>query len=263
MQLTESLLSRFPCVVVKIGGRPTSELECMHALADELGSLLKAGMNIAVVHGGGARVTLLSERLGVTARFTDGVRVTGSEDMLIADQVLAGEMNTELVRLLFARGVRSVGLTGCDAGLCIGTPVAEHTGTVVQTDTSVLEALWQSRLLPVIASVSQDEHGNPLNINADELARGVAAGLNAAALVYISDIPGIRIHGEVAGRLNPEEIETGILEGEIIGGMVAKTRAAIAGLQQGIGTVCIGDYAEGGDLMMLLNGQRGTHIGTF
>ncbi|AFG36302.1 acetylglutamate kinase [Spirochaeta africana] len=263
MQPPAELAREFPCIVVKIGGRPTTELACMHALADDLGELMQAGIRVAVVHGGGARVTLLSERLGVTARFTEGVRVTGRDDMLIADQVLAGEMNTELVRLLFSRSIRSVGLTGCDAGLCIGTPVAEHTGTVASTDPSVLHALWQADLLPVIASVSQDKDGNPLNINADELARAVAAGLAASALVYISDIPGIRMYGTVSRRLNSSEIEAGINDGQIVGGMVAKTRAALAGLQQGIGTVCIGDYAVRGDLAELLKGQRGTHIGTF
>ncbi|MFW5800645.1 MAG: acetylglutamate kinase [Spirochaeta sp.] len=261
--IPSSLAEQFPGIIIKIGGRPTTDITCMHALADEIGSLIRSGMRIAVVHGGGARVTLLSERLGVTPRFTEGVRVTGSEDMLIADQVLAGEMNTELIRMFHSRGVRSVGLTGCDAGLCTGTAINEHTGIVSHTDTTVLSALWDAELLPVIASVSQDIDGKPLNINADELARGIAAELHAAALVYISDIAGILIQNTIAKRLTPADIHDGIQNGDIRDGMAAKTRAALAGLQQGIGTVCIGDYAVEGDLVQLLTGQRGTHIGTF
>lgn len=259
----KKIRKQYPTIVIKIGGRPTTDLDCMLSLADDIIELQKAGIRVAVVHGGGARVTTLSERLGVTARFTDGVRITGHQDMLIADQVLSGEMNTELVRLFHNRGTQAVGLTGCDAGLCTAQPLAEHTGQVSSLQPRVLRVLWKAGMLPIIASVSQDTHGTPMNINADEFARGIAAGLSAAALVYISDIPGILIRGSVVTHLTPPEIEKAILEDEIRDGMIAKTRAATAGLQQGIGTVCIGDYAVAGNLVSLLTGKRGTHIGTF
>lgn len=259
----DELPQRFPRIVLKIGGRPSTERNCMITLADEIGRLIRAGIEIAVVHGGGARVTELSRRLGVEARFTEGVRATGSQDMLIADQVLAGEMNTELVRIFSSRGIPGVGLTGCDAELCTAEAILEHTGQVATTRTQLLELLWYGKLVPIIASVSQDAAGTPMNINADEFARGIAAGLQAPALVYISDIAGIRIREQIASRLDPNTIEQEIIAGEIRQGMIAKARAAAAGLQQGIGTVCIGDYAEAGDLVALLTEQRGTHVGTF
>ncbi|THB66766.1 MAG: acetylglutamate kinase, partial [Spirochaetaceae bacterium] len=174
-------------VIVKIGGRPAEDPACMGQLAAEIGALQETGINIAVVHGGGARLTAFCQKLGITARFTDGIRATGPDDMLAADQILAGEINTALVRLFASRQIPAVGLTGCDAGLCTARPLLEHTGTAGTTDTRILHLLWQAQLVPIIASVSQDAQGQAMNINADELARGLAIGLQASALVYISD----------------------------------------------------------------------------
>ncbi len=268
MKDIDNLVKKFPVAIIKIGGRPSRDEDCMRQLAAEIGSLLQAGMKIAVVHGGGAQVTKLSEKLGITARFTDGIRATGPDDMLIADQVLAGEVNTSLVRLFSSCGIAAVGLTGCDADLCTAEPILEHTAQAGTIKADIITILWQNSLLPVLASVSQDKTHLPMNINADEFAQGLAAGLHSAAgpnkpaLIYISDIPGIKIRGDVVDYLTPATIEKEIESGEIQGGMIAKTRAAVKGLQQGIGTVCIGDYAVSGDLVALLTGIRGSRIGT-
>lgn len=263
MSTLSDISKKFRCIVIKIGGRPVTDQECMRTLADEIGQLLRAGIQVVLVHGGGSRVTALSSLLGVQARFTDGVRITGPQDMKIADQVLAGEMNTELVRLFHKQGIPGVGLNGCDAGLCTAKAVIEHTGSVAAVNPEILHILHESGILPIVASVSQDSLGRPMNINADEFARGIAEGLKASALVYISDIPGVIIHGSVASELNPGLIEQAIEEDEIREGMIAKTRSAVSGIQEGIGTVCIGDYAVSGQLLDLLTGKRGTHIGTF
>ena len=100
-------------ILVKIGGRPAADPSSLGALAAEFKA--RSGHDrLVLVHGGGPAVSGLQERLGLTPRFVDGIRQTGSADMEAADMGLAGAVNTSLVRLFQGSGVPAVGLTGAD-----------------------------------------------------------------------------------------------------------------------------------------------------
>jgi acetylglutamate kinase len=249
-------------ILVKIGGKAAEQQQSVFALADEMRVLAKQ-RGIVLVHGGGAEVTAISKKLGIEAVFLNGVRQTSPEEMQIVDMVLAGRVNKDLVRQLRARGVNAVGLSGSDGGIFTGkvkgaTP--SRTGEITKVDGRLLALLLEAGYLPVISSTSMDADGVGLNINADEVAFGLAAHLAASTLVFLSDIPGIMSEGSVIQALSTAEASQLAARGIISGGMLPKVSASLEAMEHGVQRVIIGQYQGAGSLGRLLEGKEGTRI---
>jgi acetylglutamate kinase len=251
-------------VVVKIGGRPATNPETLDALLTDLAATTQLGYRPVLVHGGGADITELARKLGLEPQFVNGKRLTSPAEMDIVDAVLGGQVNTRLLRRAVAIGIKAVGLSGVDAGLCLGVPANpdtdSRTGQITQTDPAVIALLAGAGILPVVSSLSSTAAGLGLNINADDAAMEIAKSLAAAALVFISDIPGVLKDGQVIKRITPPVATAEIAAGVISGGMIPKIQGAIEALEAGIGSVIIGDYHQTGDLQGFLAGNRGTII---
>jgi acetylglutamate kinase len=251
-------------IVVKIGGKAAENRESLGAFADELLTLSRE-QRVVLVHGGGAEVTAVSRKLGFEAVFKNGVRQTSPEEMDIVDMVLAGKVNSQLVRLLRTHGLDAVGLTGADGGTFTGEPVggrgsATRTGEITRVDERLLEMLLAAGYLPVLSSTSMDSDGNGLNINADTAAFQVAARLQAAALVFLSDTRGVISDGSVLQALSADEAKVLIARGVIDGGMVPKVTASFDAMDKGVAKVIIGQYESAGSLARLLEGKEGTRL---
>jgi acetylglutamate kinase len=252
-------------VTVKIGGAPASSEKVLAELASELAGL-SASFGIVVVHGGGEEVSALTRHFGIEPVFPDGVRMTTAEEMKFVDMVLCGQVNKRLVRAFQRAGIAAVGLSGSDGRLFVGKSIGSckesrtHTGRITRVDPSVLETLLGAGYVPVIASTSMEEGGMALNINADSVAFEIASALEAEALVFFSDIPGIMKAGKPLARLRTAEVLSEINNGTITGGMIPKAKASIDALARGVGKIIIGEYTGTGSLSGLLEGSRGTQI---
>ncbi|MGA2765765.1 MAG: acetylglutamate kinase [Spirochaetia bacterium] len=253
-------------VLIKIGGKAADNEAALAALAEEMGALSK-DHRFLLVHGGGAEVTALSRKLGIESVFTNGLRQTSSTEMDVVDMVLAGKVNKHLVRLLRIHGLDAVGLSGSDGGILKGKSVGNlpdgslsRTAEVAGVDGRLLKLLTDNGFLPVIASPSMDSEGLAMNLNADTAAFSLAVALSCAALVFLSDIPGIISDGNVIRQLTVSEARALSSSGVISGGMVPKVSASLDALDRGVQTVIIGQYEESGSLAALLNGRQGTRI---
>lgn len=249
-------------VVIKIGGRPASDTAAVEALCREL-KALEGVYRFAIVHGGGAEVTRITEALlQRKPSFVDGIRMTPPEEMVLVDMVLAGKVNKELVRRLEAAGVAAWGVSGADAGILKGDAVApgNRTARIRQAKAAPLELLLDAGYTPVAAPVASDGRGGGLNINADEAALGIATALKAEALLFLSDIPGIMKENRVITTVTPGAAQAEIRAGVIQGGMIPKVESSLRSLEAGVGAVIIGAYTGEGDLAALLAHQSGTLI---
>lgn len=255
-------------IVIKIGGRTLSSPGVVEHLVSDISS--RSDRRIVLVHGGGAAVTSLAGRLGISSEFADGVRMTGKEEMEVVDMVLAGLLNKRIARRFQAAGVPAVGLCASDGGLLTGAPVTRpdgspsRTGRVVARAPAVLEHLLEAGYLTVLASTFMDEAGTGLNLNADDAAFEIATMLRARALLFLSDVPGI-LRGAGATEapipvLTPPEVEQEIAAGVIGGGMIPKVRSSVGALHAGVGIVIIGAYTEASSLDELMSGRSGTRI---
>ncbi len=251
-------------IVVKIGGKAAESRDGLDSLCQEILALSRDN-RFLLVHGGGAEVSAVSRRLGVEPVFRDGVRQTSEQEMDIVDMVLAGKVNKQMVRLLRTRGLDAVGLSGSDGGIFTGRPLGgaesgSRTGEVTSVDERLLALLLDNGFLPVLSSSSMDSTGRGLNINADAAAFSIASRLAAAALIFLSDIPGILSDGSVIQAVSAAEARDLITRGVVTGGMIPKVSAALTAMDEGVQKVIIGQYEGAGSLGRLLEGKQGTRL---
>ena len=216
-------------VVVKLGGTTLAEQQqVLHEVAK-----VARQRPIIVVHGGGKRMTEWLDRLGVQTRFEGGLRVTDPAALEVAAAVLRGVVNSELVAALRDAGCDAVGLSGVDGGLLIGEriPGLGLVATVTGVRRDLLDSLLVGGQVPVVAPLARDEDGVVCNVNADDAAAGIAAGIGATQLVLMTDVDGVRDgNGIRLDTVTPDEAQALIDDGTIAGGMVPKVKAALSAL---------------------------------
>jgi acetylglutamate kinase len=216
-------------VVVKLGGTTLAE---QRQVLVEVAAVARK-RPIVLVHGGGKRMTEWLERLGVQTRFENGLRVTDPAALEVAAAVLRGVVNSELVAALHDVGCDAVGLSGVDGGLLIGRrlPDVGLVATVTGVRRDLLDSLLVAGQVPVVAPLARDEEGVVCNVNADDAAAGIAAGIGARQLVLMTDVDGVRgTDGRRLDSISTEQAEALIADGTIRGGMVPKVRAALSAL---------------------------------
>ena len=213
-------------LVLKLGG--TTLVDQAHVL-DEVAAIART-RPVVLVHGGGKRITEWLERLGVPSRFEGGLRVTDAASLEVVAAVLRGVINSELVSDLRDRGVDAVGLSGVDGGFMIAEriPNLGLIAHVVGVRRDFIDGLLVAGQIAVVAPLARDEQGIVCNVNADDAAAGIAAGLGARQLVLMTDVDGIRgADGAKIDTMTAAEAEALIAAGVIKGGMVPKIRAAL------------------------------------
>jgi acetylglutamate kinase len=216
-------------LVLKLGGTTLADQQQVLA---EVATVARR-RPVVIVHGGGKRITEWLDRLGVPTRFEGGLRVTDAQAIEVAAAVLRGVVNSELVAALRDLRVDAVGLSGVDGGLLIGerVPGIGLVAHVVGIKRDLLDAVLVGGQVPVVAPLARDEGGVVCNVNADDAAAGLAAGLGARQLVLMTDVDGIRgASGAKIASLTAAEAKALISAGTISGGMVPKIRAALAGI---------------------------------
>jgi acetylglutamate kinase len=240
-------------VVYKVGGPALEDAALFGPLAAEV---RRAAGPVLLVHGGGRQIERLLKALGITSEFVDGRRQTSDEAMEVVEMVLSGTMNKRLAAGLTAAGLKAIGISGRDAGI-MGARLEEGLGRVGTPETvnpEPIRALWAAGFVPVISPVSGGPSGQAVNVNADEAALGLAKALGARALVYLSDVDGVRLDGTAAAALDAEEAARRIQDGTIAGGMSLKVRVALNAAAAGIPEVVVAGKAR------LLGGFAGTRI---
>ncbi|HEU5203949.1 MAG TPA: acetylglutamate kinase [Candidatus Limnocylindrales bacterium] len=214
-------------LVVKLGGTTITDQQ---QVLEEVAAIARQ-RPVVLVHGGGRRITEWLERLGVPSHFEGGLRVTDPAALEVAAAVLRGVVNSELVAGLRSLGVDAVGLSGVDGGLLVAERIP-HLGLVARVvglRRDLLDAILVGGQVPVVAPLARDEEGIVCNVNADDAAAGIAAGLGARQLVLMTDVDGVRdAEGRRLDTLTVGEAEALIDSGVINGGMVPKIRAALA-----------------------------------
>jgi len=220
----------------------------LQELAAQLARLAAAGP-LVVVHGGGQDIAALQARLGLEPVKVDGLRVTDAESLAVAQMVLSGHTNKHVVRTLLAAGLDAVGLSGVDGGLLRCRKKAHPTvdlglvGEVTSVRAGLLDKLIEAGLVPVVSPVSLGEDGQIYNVNADEAAGAIAAALAAAALDFVSNVPGVLAKGDLLPELSAAAAEALIADGTVSGGMIPKVRTALDALDRGIPRVRIVNLA--------------------
>lgn len=233
-------------VVVKIGGaaleNETTLLGCARAVVE----LARDGHKVAVVHGGGSTLTRTLQHLGKQSLFVHGLRVTDAETRDVALMVLAGIVNKKVVAAISAAGQPAVGMCGGD-GMSFRARKKEndgcdlgYVGEIASVECRWLEAIWGQGGIPVIASLALGSDREYYNINADQMAAACAVGCQANALIFLTDVSGVKdADGTILHWLDVKQVPELVKQAVIAGGMLPKLEACGQALKRGVGRVRI------------------------
>ena len=231
--------------VIKLGGRAIEDKQLLHACAKAIAELVSDGHRVAVVHGGGAQLTRTLALMGKESQFISGLRITDEETRDTALMVLAGRVNKSLVAAIGSHGQMAMGLSGGDGQVFRArkkktVPDLGFVGEIAATDPRWLEAIWTMNAVPVISSIALGFDGEYYNINADEMASACAICTKADALVFLTDVPGVKdADGNVLRWLKLPDIPA-LEQAEVVtGGMLPKLNACRAALTGGVQRVRI------------------------
>lgn len=242
--------------LLKVGGAHVQEGDNLTRLVEALTDFIRE-RPLVIVHGGGADIARVQERLGLEPHFVEGLRVTDADCLWAAEMALSGAVNKRLAARLVIRGVRAIGVSGVDAGLLRAKRMVHpkgdlgRVGEIAEVETSILMGLLGLGVTPIVSPISLGEDGRPYNVNADHAALAIAGALGVEEMIFLTDVPGVMLDGEVLSTLNADRALALIESGDITGGMIPKTRSALRALEEGVGTVRITDI-EG------LSSGRGT-----
>jgi acetylglutamate kinase len=221
-------------VVVKVGGNAIEHAKDQTLLDVVL--LRYVGMHPVLVHGGGPEITAMSERLGLTPAFKNGLRVTDEKTMEVVKMVLTGKVSPDLVASLNRLGGQAVGMSGEDGPSIIAEPIGPdmgYVGRVVQVNSEPITALLSRGYVPVIASIGLGYDGHAYNINADTVAAEIAVALGAAKLILLTDVAGVQgADGGVVAVMSRDDARHRIDTGEVTGGMIPKLEACLRSLDR-------------------------------
>ena len=238
-------------IVIKYGGNAMINEDLKDKVMQDIALMKFVGINPVIVHGGGPEITGFLKKVGKESSFVSGLRVTDEETVEIAEMVLDGKINSEIVTLLNRRGVRAVGLSGKDAGLIqaekkLATVYEDgektkvdigYVGKAKKIDITIVKDLLGQNYVPVIAPIGVGEHGESYNINADYVAADIAGAIKAEKLLLLTDTEGVykdfNDKSTFISTLTADQAREYIKEGIIAGGMIPKVEACLRSIQGG------------------------------
>ncbi len=239
-------------IVIKYGGNAMINEELKNTVMEDIILLKYVGANPILVHGGGPDISNALKQYNIESKFINGLRVTDEETVRIAQMVLVGKTNKEIVSLINKHGGYGIGICGIDGNIIKCRKMTKdadgndidigYVGDIVSINSKALDLLASDDYIPVIAPIGIDEEGQSYNINADTVASSVACAMKAEKLVMLTDIEGILDKDKnVILSMTCKEVDEKISDGTIAGGMIPKTRGCVEAIENGVRRVHIID----------------------
>jgi len=238
-------------MVIKLGGHAMVVGEILDTVVSDVVLLQLVGIKVVLVHGGGPEITEKMKALGKEPKFVGGLRITDDDTLEVAQMVLVGKINTNIVSLISKAGGKAVGISGNDANLIIARKMERqrvkvdnreeevdlgHVGEIERINPDVLNTLLDNGYIPVISPLAIDRAGNDLNINADTAAGEIAIALKAHKFISMTDVDGImdKERTKVFRQVTKSDAEQLITTGVVSEGMIPKVQAVLHAIQDGV-----------------------------
>jgi acetylglutamate kinase len=246
--------------VIKYGGHAMGNPDAARDFAADVVLMKQVGINPVIVHGGGPQIGEMLDKLGVQSSFVDGLRVTDAETARIAEMVLSGGINKQIVGWIGQAGGRAIGMSGKDGNMVMASRMRRtkrdpdsniekvidlgFVGDPQKVDRSIIDTQVAAGFIPVIAPIAVGDDGATYNVNADTMAGAIAAALGAARLFLLTDVPGVLDKaGRLVTDLDPARIGKLKGDGTITGGMLPKV------------DTCVQAVVGGADAAVIIDGR--------
>lgn len=262
--------------VIKYGGAAMNQDPELHKnIVKDIALMKFCGINPIIIHGGGKEISAMSEKLGIKNDFIDGFRITDTDTMQIAQMVLLGKINRDIVTYLCQQGVNAIGISGQDCQLITvdkylhknnngKTIDLGFVGEIKHIKTKIIHKLIMNGFVPVIAPIGSNSKGESFNINADSVAGAIAGAIQAEKLIFMTDVPGILAeknnHESLISQINIEQAKQLLGSNILTDGMIPKIQACINAIENGTHSVHIIDGRVAHSLLLEIFTDSG--IGT-
>ncbi len=203
--------------VVGIAGEAIAAGKLQH-LAQDLAMIQSMGVKVVLVHGFRPQVNEQLKAKGHTPKYSHGIRIT-DEVALDCAQEAAGQLRYE-IEAAFSQGLPNTPMAGSTVRVISGNfitarPVGivdgvdfQHSGLVRKVDTAGIVRTLDFGAMVLLSPFGFSPTGEAFNLTMEEVATSVASALQADKLIFVTEVPGIRIHAtEAAGEDNPIDTE--------------------------------------------------------
>ncbi len=229
-------------IVIKYGGSILGDEKIRKGVLEDIVFLNFMGLRPVLVHGGGPNISERMRQEGKKAEFIDGMRVTDEETLGVVEEELQS-INDLIVKEISEQEAKAVGLNGRDKNIIQAEKKKAKidlglVGHIVGIESEpILEELRKDKIV-VILPMGRGKDKKTYNVNADEAAAAIAAGLEAEKLVLLTNVKGIMRNSDdphsFLSTLTISEAK-GLGDEKIIQeGMIPKVSACINALEQGV-----------------------------
>ena len=245
-------------VVIKYGGHAMGDPKLAKSFARDIGLMKEVGIFPVVVHGGGPQIAEKLKNKNINTKFIEGLRVTDKDTVKVVEDVLANDINTEIVKSINESGGKAIGLSGNKNSLIIASKLKVEikdsdsnieklldigfVGQPRKVNTNLIKQHIKDGEIPVIAPLGIDDEDNSYNINADTAAGFIAGELEASKLLLLTDVPGILDQDKkLISSLTLDDASKIIDEDFIVGGMKPKILTCVEAMKKGVNKTTILD----------------------
>lgn len=251
--------------VFKYGGHAIPEGASVDPSIEYLAGLIKSGVKIVVVHGGGPQINRELEIHGIKSEMIDGYRKTTPEVFEVVQRTLSGEVLRNLTNQFISQGINAVGISAGDGNLIRAKnekPELGLVGVVSAVNPELLKNLMAQGITPVISPIAVNSEGVGLNMNADLIAGAIGGALSADAVLFSTDVSGIYRNWpdetSLIESIDSKELSSIAISFE--GGMIPKAQAAINAIESGAKSVRIFDGRKVANVIAAFEGKAGTLV---
>ena len=251
--------------VFKYGGHAIPEGASVDPSIEYLAGLIKSGVKMVVVHGGGPQINRELEIHGIKSEMIDGYRKTTPEVFEVVQRTLSGEVLRNLTNQFISQGINAVGISAGDGKLIRAKnekPELGLVGVVSAVNPELLKNLMAQGITPVISPIAVNSEGVGLNMNADLIAGAIGGALGAEAVLFSTDVSGIYRNwpDETSLIESIDSKELSSIATSFEGGMIPKAQAAINAIESGAKSVRIFDGRKIANVIAAFEGKAGTLV---
>lgn len=257
-------------IVIKYGGNAMINDELTKTVINDIILMKCIGINPIIVHGGGPDISNTLAQMNHESKFINGLRYTDEITITVAQMVLAGKVNKDLVKLIEKNGGKAIGLSGIDGSLIKAKKLTNDidlgfVGEITSVNTELLNLSMNSGYIPVVSSIAIGENDtNSYNINADTCASKIASALKAEKLILLTDVPGVMTNPDdsstLISTLRLHQIPKLTVDKVIKGGMIPKINCCVESVRMGVKKTHIIDGRIKHSILLELLSKKG--IGT-
>lgn len=257
-------------IVIKYGGNAMINDELTKTVINDIILMKCIGINPIIVHGGGPDISNTLAQMNHESKFINGLRYTDEITITVAQMVLAGKVNKDLVKLIEKNGGKAIGLSGIDGSLIKAKKLTNDidlgfVGEITSVNTELLNLSMNSGYITVVSSIAIGENDtNSYNINADTCASKIASALKAEKLILLTDVPGVMTNPDdsstLISTLRLHQIPKLTVDKVIKGGMIPKINCCVESVRMGVKKAHIIDGRIKHSILLELLSKKG--IGT-